>query len=99
MDSHAALAVMKYLNSLTQLGHTIVSTIHQPRQEIFASFDKILVLSEGYQMFFASPEYILPWFRDILGIPYRKEVDGTVADWLLGAIAVQFQTSKAEDGK
>ena len=41
LDSHAALAVMRYLNTLTDMGHTIVSSIHQPRQEIFGSFDKV----------------------------------------------------------
>jgi hypothetical protein len=32
LDSHAALAVMKHLISLTDLGLTIVASIHQPRQ-------------------------------------------------------------------
>ena len=44
LDSHAALAVMRYLNTLTDMGHTIVSSIHQPRQEIFGSFDKVITL-------------------------------------------------------
>lgn len=97
LDSHAALAVMKYLNSLSHLGHTIVSTIHQPRQEIFKSFDKLLLMSEGYLMFLAPPSYVLPWFNEILGIPYNKAKHGTVADWLLGAVAVSFQTTAGED--
>ena len=92
LDSHAALAVMKYLHSLTHIGHTIVTTIHQPRPEIFKSFDKLLVMSEGYQMFLAPPSFVMPWFHDVLLIPYDPKKDGTVADWLLGAIAVQFQT-------
>lgn len=32
-------------------------------------------------------------------IPYVKEKEGTVADWLLGAIAVNFQTASAADAK
>jgi ABC-type multidrug transport system ATPase subunit len=42
LDAHAALAVMKYLQTLAYQGHTIISTIHQPRQEIFEAFDKVL---------------------------------------------------------
>ncbi len=32
LDSHAALAVMKHLISLTDMGLTVVASIHQPRQ-------------------------------------------------------------------
>lgn len=50
LDSHAALSVIKYLISLTSLGHTVACSIHQPRQEIFNAFHKVVILSEGYQV-------------------------------------------------
>ena len=50
LDSHSALAVVKHLIKLTNAGHSIACSIHQPRQEIFASFDKILLMSEGRQV-------------------------------------------------
>ena len=50
LDSHAALAVVKHLIALTNSGHSVACSIHQPRQEIFASFDKILLMSEGRQV-------------------------------------------------
>ena len=42
LDSHAALAVMNHLIHLTDYGLTIVASIHQPRQEIYEAFDKVL---------------------------------------------------------
>lgn len=82
---------MKYLNALTNRGHTIVSSIHQPRQEIFVSFDKVLILSEGYLLYLAPPSFVVPWFSQVLGFPYDKTCDGTVADWLIGITAVGFR--------
>lgn len=97
MDSFAALAVMKYLNALTDHGHTVISSIHQPRQEIFSTFDKVLILSEGYLLYLAPPAFVVPWFGEVLGFPYVKERDGTVADWLITVIAVGFR--KGESSK
>ena len=50
LDSTAALAVIEHLIALTNAGHTIACSIHQPRQEIFAAFDKVLIMSEGRQV-------------------------------------------------
>lgn len=94
LDSHAALAVMKHLISLTDLGLTIVASIHQPRQEIFEAFDHVLVLSEGYQMFLAPPSYALHWFRNVMEFPYNMNIDGTVADWLITVVSVNFMKGK-----
>ena len=41
---------MKHLIALTNSGHSVACSIHQPRQEIFASFDKIMLMSEGRQV-------------------------------------------------
>ena len=97
LDSHAALAVMKHLIGLTNLGLTVVASIHQPRQAIFDSFEQVLILSEGYQMFLAPPSYALHWFHNVLEFPYDMHIDGTVADWLITIVAISF--SKGKGGK
>jgi ABC-type multidrug transport system ATPase subunit len=32
--------------------HTILATIHQPSPEVFALFDKVLLLSQGRQVYY-----------------------------------------------
>lgn len=88
---------MRHLISLTDMGLTIVASIHQPRQEIFDSFNQVLILSEGYQMFRAPPGYVLHWFHNILEFPYDMSIDGTVADWLITIVSISF--SKGKDAK
>lgn len=55
LDSFMALNVVQVLKNMAQLGKTIVCTIHQPSSEIFALFDKILLMAEGRTAFLGSP--------------------------------------------
>jgi ABC-type multidrug transport system ATPase subunit len=55
LDSSAALTLMNVLQDLAQGGMTILACIHQPSSRLFQSFDKLLLLSEGRQMYFGSP--------------------------------------------
>lgn len=57
----------------------------------------MIVLSEGYQMFLAPPEYALHWFQHVLEYPYDAHLDGTVADWLITVISITF--AKRKSGK
>lgn len=50
-----------------------------------------MVLSEGYNLYFGSPERVLGWFSDTLGYPYDYSRDGAVSDWLMDLVSVGFQ--------
>lgn len=41
LDSSSSLSVMGHLRGMALAGHTIVTAIHQPRQEIWNMFDKV----------------------------------------------------------
>ena len=47
LDATAASHVMKILKVLSRLGITIVTIIHQPRQEIYESIDDLILLGNG----------------------------------------------------
>jgi ABC-type multidrug transport system ATPase subunit len=47
LDSFMAQNVVSVLKSLTDKGKTIIATIHQPSSEVFALFDRIMLLAEG----------------------------------------------------
>jgi ABC-type multidrug transport system ATPase subunit len=51
LDSHATLEIVKLLNNLKDYGYTIVSTIHQPRQEVFDYFTHVVVMGKGRTLF------------------------------------------------
>lgn len=52
LDSTAATSVVETLRSLADSGKTVIAVIHQPSQHVFASFDDLLLVSEGKQMYF-----------------------------------------------
>jgi ABC-type multidrug transport system ATPase subunit len=47
LDSASAYAMIMELRSLAALGHTILCTIHQPSSEIWAQFDRCMLLAQG----------------------------------------------------
>lgn len=90
LDSFAALNVMHYLSHLASIGHTIIASIHQPRPIIFDSFNKVAILSEGYQLYLGPPEGCVNWFQEHIKIPYLPERDGNVPDWVMDSVSVAF---------
>jgi ABC-type multidrug transport system ATPase subunit len=59
LDSASAEIVVDILKSLSNEGHTVVCILHQPRSNIFRSFDNILCLaSGGIPAFYGKPEEV-----------------------------------------
>lgn len=55
LDSFMAQTVVTVLKSMALKGKTIICTIHQPSSEVYAMFDKILLMAEGRAAFLGSP--------------------------------------------
>jgi hypothetical protein len=65
LDATAAASIMATLKALSRLGMTIVTIIHQPRQEIFESLDSLVLLGKG-RMIYTGPESgIQPHFESL----------------------------------
>lgn len=43
-------------------GHTIITTIHQPRSDIFRMFDYLLLLVDGKTAFYGHAQYAVQYF-------------------------------------
>jgi len=73
------------LKAIADLGLTVVAVIHQPRIEIFRSFDELLLLAPGGITVYAGPQKaVLPYFRS-LGFTFQLGVNP--ADDLLDFVA------------
>jgi len=51
LDSFMAGSVVDGLKKLAKEGRTVICTIHQPSSQIYASFDRILLMAEGQNAF------------------------------------------------
>jgi ABC-type branched-subunit amino acid transport system ATPase component len=87
LDSAGCTAVCAALQNIAGIGVTVALVLHQPRYEIFSSFDDLLLLGPG-----GRPVYVGP-AADALG--YMESVmDGLVrpafvnpADWILDCVS------------
>jgi ABC-type multidrug transport system ATPase subunit len=48
LDSFKALQIVQLLNKQARKGKTVISTIHQPSSEAFRSFDRLILMMDGY---------------------------------------------------
>lgn len=71
LDATSAYQLIKMLKGLAVKGRTIVTTIHQPRSDIWFLFDRVTVLTRGWCTYSGSREECLEWFERLLpeGLP------------------------------
>ncbi|OMO83028.1 ABC transporter-like protein [Corchorus capsularis] len=65
LDSTTAQRIMATLRRLARGGRTLITTIHQPSSRLYRMFDKVLVLSEGYPIYFGEADQAMDYFTSI----------------------------------
>ena len=86
LDATAALKISRTLQRISGIGLTIVAVIHQPRLEIFETFDDVLMIAPGGQTAYLGPRRkIIPYFQ-ALGFAFLPDVNpaDTLMDILSG---------------
>jgi ABC-type multidrug transport system ATPase subunit len=62
LDSFQAQSVMEAMKSIAMNNRLVISVIHQPRSSIYNMFDRLLLLSEGKQMYFGPAADAVTYF-------------------------------------
>lgn len=62
LDSSSALSLFKTIKDLATEGRTIVLTLHQPSSELFSLFDKLLLLVDGYSVYYGPARDMMDYF-------------------------------------
>eukprot|EP00736_Rhodelphis_marinus_P013719 Rmarinus@m.4582 len=62
LDSEIAFDVMYVVQKLSEEGRTTVTTIHQPSEEIFALFNKLMLLDQGNVIYFGPTSEMFTYF-------------------------------------
>jgi ABC-type multidrug transport system ATPase subunit len=63
LDATSAFQLVRTLKSLAKKGRTIITTIHQPRSEIWGMFDRLVILTRGSPIFSGKADDSIPWFK------------------------------------
>ncbi|RDW68071.1 ABC transporter-like protein [Coleophoma cylindrospora] len=65
LDATSAFQLVRTLEGLARKGRTIITTIHQPRSEIWGMFNNLVVLTRGSPVYSGRAEDCLDWFRGL----------------------------------
>ena len=95
LDATSAFHLVKTLKHLANTGRTIITTIHQPRSDIFFLFDRFTLLSRGNIAYTGPTAECLSWFDELLPGGLRPHVNP--ADYLIDIVAVDNRTKEAEE--
>lgn len=86
LDSFMAQNIVEVMRNLAQKGKTIISTIHQPSSEVFALFDRVLLMAEGRTAYLGSTETALQFFA---GMGKVCPDNYNPADFFVGNLAIE----------
>uniref|UniRef100_A0A0P4YQU8 Protein white n=1 Tax=Daphnia magna TaxID=35525 RepID=A0A0P4YQU8_9CRUS len=85
LDSYMAQNIVQVLKNIASTGKTVVCTIHQPSSEVFALFDRILLMAEGRTAFLGPASDALSFFSS-QGLPCPPNYNP--ADYYIHTLAI-----------
>ncbi|KAF5938430.1 hypothetical protein HYC85_022689 [Camellia sinensis] len=65
LDSTTAQRILTTIKRLASEGRTVITTIHQPSSRLYHMFDKVVLLSEGYPIYYGLASTALEYFSSI----------------------------------
>lgn len=92
LDATSAASIMMTLKALSRLGITVVTIIHQPRQEIFESLDTLMLFGAGRMIYSGKVAEAKRYFE---GCGFNFPQHGNPADVMIDIIAGQGHLYKS----
>ncbi|KAL8142157.1 hypothetical protein V2J09_015189 [Rumex salicifolius] len=80
LDSTAANRLLQILEGVAKAGRTLITTIHQPSSRMFNTFNKILLISKGYPVYYGKAREAMDYFSSLRFVP---EIPMNPAEFLL----------------
>ncbi|KAI2603158.1 P-loop containing nucleoside triphosphate hydrolase protein [Hypoxylon fragiforme] len=93
LDATSAYQLVRTLKALANKGRTVITTIHQPRSEIWDLFDNLIVLSKGSPVYSGPMKECIPWFSN-LGFELPPFVNP--AEFVIDHAAIDNRTPELE---
>ena len=65
LDTYSAYNLIKNLKDLTNMGRTVISTIHQPSSDLLRLFDDMIILNQGKIIYLGEVNNLVNYFASI----------------------------------
>ena len=92
LDSYQAKNIIQILKDLTNNGHIVICSIHQPSSNIYKMFDKILFLSKGQSIYFGDGGKKCIDYFNKLG--FRCPAHYNPSDYILDLISLDYSSEE-----
>ena len=86
MDSFTAHTIVQVMAALSRAGRTVICTIHQPSSEIYASFDKLMLMAQGQTIYLNKAHFAVEYFSKI-GYPWPEH--SNPADYFMEIMSIE----------
>ncbi|KAK5174480.1 uncharacterized protein LTR77_001560 [Saxophila tyrrhenica] len=97
LDATSAATIMRLIKGISKLGVTTIAIIHQPREQIFAGFDQLLLLAEGQSVYSGPTEDVSSYFENLgFAFPQRANPADTLIDIITGDGAQYTMSGKRD---
>ncbi|KAG4026291.1 hypothetical protein MFRU_042g00200 [Monilinia fructicola] len=93
LDATSAFQLVRTLKGLVKRGRTIITTIHQPRSEIWGMFDGLVILTRGSPVYSGKAADCLSWFK---GIGLELPAFVNPAEFLIDIAAIDNRSPELE---
>mmetsp|Transcript_9644 Transcript_9644/g.18978 ORF Transcript_9644/g.18978 Transcript_9644/m.18978 type:complete len:660 (-) Transcript_9644:191-2170(-) len=88
LDAASSYRVISLLRQLTRRLHTVVTTIHQPSSEVWAMFDKFMLMSRGHTLYLGKASEAVNYFTTL---GYACPAYSNPADFLITIVNTDFK--------
>lgn len=96
LDAFTACNVMRTVQRLARRGRTVIATVHQPRADVAALFDSVLVLSKSRVVYAGPARALALYFSSVPAVLCPLCPPGlSPADWVLDATSVDTRSAQA----
>ncbi|KAI8239729.1 putative ABC transporter ATP-binding protein/permease [Colletotrichum sp. SAR 10_96] len=94
LDATSAFQLVRTLKKLATKGRTVITTIHQPRSEIWDLFDNLIILTKGSPVYSGLAKDCVPWFE---GMNFKLPPFVNPAEYVIDVAAIDNRTPELEE--
>ncbi|OLN97692.1 putative ABC transporter ATP-binding protein/permease [Colletotrichum chlorophyti] len=94
LDATSAYQLVRTLKKLAIKGRTVITTIHQPRSEIWDLFDNLVILTKGSPVYSGAAKDCVPWFE---GMGFKLPPFVNPAEFVIDVAAIDNRTPELEE--
>jgi len=94
LDSFKALQIVRLLDRQAKKGKTVITTIHQPSSEAFQTFDRLILMMDGYIVYQGKAKDSTSYFSTIgFNCPTRSNP----ADYFMKVLTVNYPKGEEDE--